>query len=220
MDYSHGRMDEHVFLLHGLARSSSSMIGMERFLRDHKFSVTNLEYPSRKFPIPELAKQVRERISENPKTRSAEKIHFVTHSMGGILLRQIQKVDPFSNIGKAVMLGPPNQGSEIVDKLGKRKVFKMINGPASLPLGTDPERFPHLLGPVNFELFVIAGTRSINPILSQMIPGTDDGKVSVARTRIQGMKEFLKVQSAHPFLMNNKIAREATLHFLKTGKLP
>ena len=111
------------------------------------------------------------------------------------------------------MLGPPNQGSEIVDKLGKMKVFKMINGPASLQLGTDPESFPNILGPVNFELFVIAGTRSINPILSQMIPGTDDGKVSVARTRIQGMKEFLKVQSAHPFLMNNKIAREATCTF-------
>ena len=220
MDYSLGKRDEHVFLLHGLARSSSSMKGMERFLKDHNFSVTNLDYPSRKFSIPELAKQVRERISENPKSRSAEKIHFVTHSMGGILLRQIQSVDPLPNIGKAVMLGPPNQGSEIVDKLGKMKIFKMINGPASLQLGTDPESIPNILGPVNFELFVIAGTRSINPILSQMIPGTDDGKVAVARTGIEGMQEFLEVQSAHPFLMNNRIAREATLHFLKTGQLP
>lgn len=196
------------------------MSGMEKFLQDHNFSVTNLDYPSRKFSIPELAEQVRKKITIDSKAQNAQKIHFVTHSMGGILLRQIQKTKPLSNLGRTVMLGPPNQGSEIVDKLGKLKIFKMLNGPASLQLGTKSYNIPNRLGPVNFEVCVIAGTQSINPLLSQMIPGTDDGKVSISRAKVEGMKEFIQVKSPHPFLMNNRTARNVTLHFLQIGKLP
>ena len=213
-------MNEHVFLLHGLARTSSSMSGMEIFLKDHNFSVTNLDYPSRKFTIPELAEQIHRRIKNDSKAQNAQKVHFVTHSMGGILLRQIQKTKPLPNLGRTVMLGPPNKGSEIVDKIGNMKIFKMLNGPASLQLGTGEESIPNKLGPVDFELCVIAGTRSINPILSQMIPGTDDGKVSVLRAQVEGMKEFIQVKSPHPFLMNNRTVRKVTLHFLQTGKVP
>ena len=213
-------MNEHVFLLHGLARTSSSMGGMENFLKDHNFSVTNLDYPSRKFTIPELAEPIRRRISEDSKAQNAQKVHFVTHSMGGILLRQIQKTEPLPNLGRTVMLGPPNKGSEIVDKIGNMKIFKMLNGPASLQLGTGKESTPNKLGPVDFELCVIAGTRSNNPILSQMIPGTDEGKVSILRAQVEGMKEFIQVKSPHPFLMNNRTVRKVTLHFLQTGKVP
>ena len=220
LGYSKVKKDEHVFLLHGLARTASSMSGMEKFLQDHNYSVTNLDYPSREFSIPELAGQIHRRISEDSNTQNAEKIHFVTHSMGGILLRQIQKTKALPNLGRTVMLGPPNKGSEIVDKIGNMKIFKMLNGPASLQLGTGKESIPNKLGPVDFELCVIAGTRSINPILSQMIPGTDDGKVSVLRAKVEGMKEFIQVKSPHPFLMNNRIARKVTLHFLQTGKVP
>ena len=167
-----------------------------------------------------FAEKIRRRIREDSNAQNAEKIHFVTHSMGGILLRQIQKTKPLPNLGRTVMLGPPNKGSEIVDKIGNMKIFKMLNGPASLQLGTGEESIPNKLGPVDFELCVIAGTRSINPILSQMIPGTDDGKVSVLRAQVEGMKEFIQVKSPHPFLMNNRTVRKVTLHFLQTGKVP
>ena len=209
---------EHVFLLHGLARTSSSMRSMERFLSDHNFSVSNLDYPSRHFTIPELAKKVRQQIITISEDQKSSKYHFVTHSMGGIILRQIQATTPLPYLGRVVMLGPPNQGSEIVDEMGKMKVFQLLNGPASLQLSTLASSIPNQLGPVSFELGVIAGDRSINPILSSMIPGKDDGKVAIPRTRVEGTNDFLIVHSPHPFLMNHKPAQENALHFIKTGK--
>lgn len=209
---------EHVFLLHGLARTSSSMRSMERFLSDHNFSVSNLDYPSRHFTIPELAKKVRQQIITISEDQKSSKYHFVTHSMGGIILRQIQATTPLPYLGRVVMLGPPNQGSEIVDEMGKMKVFQLVNGPSSLQLSTNTESIPNRLGSVSFELGVIAGDRSVNLILSAMIPGKDDGKVAVSRTRVEGMKDFIMVHSPHPFLMNHRPAQEQTLHFLKTGR--
>ena len=214
MSYS----SEPIFLLHGLSRTSSSMRSMERFLSDHNFSVSNLDYPSRHFTIQELAKKVRQQIITISEDQKSSKYHFVTHSMGGIILRQIQATNPLPHLGRVVMLGPPNQGSEIVDKLGKMKVFQLLNGPASLQLSTHSESIPNRLGPVSFEIGVIAGDRSINPILSSLIPGKDDGKVAITRTRLEGMKDFIIVHSPHPFLMNHKSAQENALHFIKTGK--
>ena len=214
MSYS----SEPIFLLHGLSLTSSSMRSMERFLSDHNFSVSNLDYPSRHFTIQELAKKVRQQIITISEDQKSSKYHFVTHSMGGIILRQIQATNPLPHLGRVVMLGPPNQGSEIVDKLGKMKVFQLLNGPASLQLSTHSESIPNRLGPVSFEIGVIAGDRSINPILSSLIPGKDDGKVAITRTRLEGMKDFIIVHSPHPFLMNHKSAQENALHFIKTGK--
>lgn len=191
---------------------------MEGFLADHNFSVCNLNYPSRHFPIPELAKKVRKQILQDKKLVHSSRLHFVTHSMGGIILRQIQATNPLPHLGRVVMLGPPNQGSEVVDRLGSMRIFRAINGPASLQLGTDATSIPNLLGPVDFELGVIAGDRSVNFMLSAMIPGKDDGKVAVSKTKIGGIKDFLIVHSPHPLLMNNPGAQIATLQFLKTGK--
>ena len=196
------------------------MKGMEQFLNDHNFSTNNINYPSRKYQIPTLAKEVRQSIIEYSVRQKPKKLHFVTHSMGGIILRQIQKTNPLPNLGRAIMLGPPNRGSEVVDKLDHLSLFHFLNGPAASQLGTNPESIPNQLGPVTFELGVIAGDRSINPMLSLMIPGKDDGKVSVLNTKIDGMKDFLLINCAHPFLMNNRRARKATLGFLKTGKFP
>ena len=194
------------------------MRSMEKFLSDHNFSVSNLDYTSRHFTIPELAKKVRKEIITISEDKKNSKCHFVTHSMGGIILRQIQATNPLPDLGRVVMLGPPNQGSEIVDKLGGMKVFQLLNGPASLQLSTHSESIPNQLGPVSFELGVIAGDRSINPIPSSRIPGKDDGKVAILRTRIEGMNDFLIVHSSHPFLMNHELAQENALQFIKTGK--
>jgi hypothetical protein len=141
----------------------------------------------------------------------------VTHSLGGILLRAYTAKFEIAKLGRVVMLGPPNQGSEVVDRIGPWRLFKSINGPAGQELGTGPDSLPNRLGPVNFELGVIAGDRSINWINSAMIDGPDDGKVSVERSKVAGMKEHAVFHVTHPMMMKNRAVIDATLRFLVTG---
>ena len=115
------------------------------------------------------------------------------------------------------MLGPPNQGSEVVDRVGGLWLFQKINGPAGRQLGTDDQSLPLQLGPATFHLGVIAGTRSINWLNSRMIDGEDDGKVSVDRARLEGMADFLEVPSTHTFMMRSNSVIRQTLLFLETG---
>ena len=208
---------EFVVLLHGLSRTSRSMRPIKKALEKNGYSTFNVNYPSRKKPIEELSEFVLEKINQNFADHPKHTLHFVTHSMGGIILRQIMKLSPFSNLGRVVMLGPPNQGSEIIDRLCPFKLIPIINGPASLQLGTSSDGFIQSLGPVHFDLGVIAGTRSINPFLSFLIPGPDDGKVSVERTKVEGMNDFIEVPNSHSFMMGNQSIQKETINFLKNG---
>ncbi len=211
---SHDCEKRKVVLLHGLARTSRSMRPIDKFLKREGFSVFNLNYPSRKKSIEELGKFVREQIQSNEE--KGIKLDFVTHSMGGIILRYIMKVDPLPNLGRVVMLGPPNQGSEVVDRLSKLKIFKLM-GPASLQLGTSSDGFVNTLGKVDFDLGIIAGNRSINPFLSFLISGPNDGKVSVERTKVIGMNDFMIVHCSHSFYMSNLNVKEEVRSYLKNG---
>ncbi|MDG0964943.1 MAG: alpha/beta hydrolase [Opitutales bacterium] len=206
-----------VVLLHGLARTSRSMRPMEKYLKKNGFTVLNINYPSRKKPIEELSKWVRDKLDEELGKHSAVQLDFVTHSMGGIILRQIMKKHPLTNLGRVVMLGPPNQGSEVVDRLRRFKILKQLNGPACLQLGTEDKGFIHNLGKVEFDLGVIAGNKSINPLLSLLLPGEDDGKVTVERTKIEGMNDFRIVPCSHSFFMSKKKVKELVQSFLRKG---
>ena len=190
---------------------------METALRSSGFVVENTGYLSRTASIEKLSDEYISKALESPSLKACGTIHFVTHSLGGIMVRSYFKRHPDARLGRVVMLGPPNQGSEVVDRLGLWLPFKMLNGPAGSELGTRPDSIPNALGPVNFELGIIAGDRSINWINSMMIKGRDDGKVSVERTKVQGMKEHIVVHAAHPFMMKNKTVVENTIRFLKTG---
>jgi pimeloyl-ACP methyl ester carboxylesterase len=209
---------EAVILLHGLARTHRSMTPMAAALATAGYVVANIDYPSRTATIEALAEQTISDALDHPAVASASKIHFVTHSMGGILVRCYLKHHSIDRLGRVVMLGPPNGGSEVVDRLSAYKVFSWINGPAGAQLGTGADSVPNRLGPVDFELGVIAGDRSINWINTLMIAGRDDGKVSVERTKVAGMARHLVVHSAHPFLMRNRRAIEQTIFFLKNGR--
>ena len=204
-----------VVLLHGLARTSGSMGDLEEALALEGYKVWNIDYSSRKYQIHEIAETVRKEIIS--KTGGTERIHFVTHSMGGIIVRYIQKYDPLPNIGRVVMLSPPNHGSEIVDFLGNTWPFELINGPAGKELGTDEGSVPQSLGRVDFETGIITGDRSINWINSLIIPGEDDGKVSVNNARIEGMADFLVLHVSHTFIMMDNNAIINCLYFLKNG---
>jgi hypothetical protein len=138
--------------------------------------------------------------------------------MGGILLRQLRASGASVPFGRVVMLGPPNGGSEVVDKLGELALFQWLNGPAGSQLGTKAGSLPRALGPTDLEAGVIAGKNSINPILSFLIPGEDDGKVAVENAKLPGMRDFLVVPVSHPFLMRDADVIAQTIRFLQTGQ--
>ena len=209
---------EAVILLHGLARTSTSMNKMQEALENEGFKTCNIDYPSTQHRISILAQ---EHIL--PKIKACvgnidSSINFVTHSIGGILVRYFAKHALILPMGRVVMLSPPNQGSEVVDALGDTWFFEFINGPAGKELGTDTSSMPLRLGPANFEVGIITGSRSINLILSLMIEGIDDGKVSVERAKLEGMKDFMVLPSTHPFIMRNQKAIAQTIYFLNHGE--
>ncbi len=206
---------ESLVLLHGLARTSASMDRLERFLTDRGYRVVNIDYPSRKHQIIELAEIVRKEAAA--RTGNDEKVHFVTHSMGGIVLRCMQENNPLPNLGRVVMLSPPNHGSELVDALENLWLFEFVNGPAGKELGTGETSISKKLGKIDFELGVITGDRSINWINSLIIPGDDDGKVSVESAKVDGMADFLVVHVSHPFIMKNGAVMDKCLHFIEKG---
>src|SRR6202167_1388243 len=153
---------EDVILLHGLCRTSRSMVKMERALTEAGYKVRNVDYPSRTASVEKLADNAIGKAVADCEQDGAAKINFVTHSLGGILVRSYLARHTISNLGRVVMLAPPNQGSEVVDKLGWVFLFKWINGPAGNELGTDKNSTPNQLGPANFPVGIIAGDRSIN----------------------------------------------------------
>lgn len=204
-----------MILLHGLARTNRSMHKLQRALQKEGYSVHNVDYASTRFGIETLAEE-----SIGPALAActeAGKIHFVTHSLGGILVRQYLQHHSIDNLGRVVMLGPPNKGSEVVDKLRDFPGYYFFNGEAGLELGTGASSVPNNLGKADFDLGVIAGTRSINLILSSLIPGINDGKVSVENTRLEGMRDHLEMAVTHPFMMRNNKVIDQVIHYLRFG---
>lgn len=208
---------ESVVILHGIAKSNSHTKKLANFLAQNNYEVINLNYPSTKYQLEELSKIIYDEI--NAKINHNTKLNFVGYSMGGLLVRIILNKYKFKNLNRVVQLATPNHGSEVADFLQNNYLFKKIFGPSGQELTTNQEKIKHLLnGKIYYELGIIAGSLSFDPISSLLIPGQDDGKVSIRSTKLPGMKDHVIIKSSHLFFPSNKEVQRQTLNFLQEAK--
>lgn len=206
-----------VVLLHGLWRGFHAMEPMARKLADEGFSTLNLPYPSTRFPIPTLVGHV---AAEVAKVAGDQPVHFVTHSLGGILVRSLLAQSPPWQAGRIVMLSPPNGGSEIVDWSKRHPLIGRLLGPAGRALGSDglPPSLPSL--PEGTQAAVIMGNRCTLPLFRKLLEQDNDGIVSVSRGKLDGLRGFAVINADHTFIQMHPEAIRLSTGFLRDGVLP
>ena len=209
-----------VLLLHGIARSSTSLSRLQRSIQAAGFATSNLDYASRKHSLDRLVEELHGTARPFIGQHHAA-LHFVAHSMGGLLTRAyINRYRP-PNLGRVVLLAPPSQGSEIADLLDRRWLYRTFFGPAGMQLGTRANGgLGDLLGQVDYPLGIIAGDRAVDPLGWLLIPGPNDGKVSVTRTKVRGMSDHVTLHATHALMMRNVRVIQHTIHFLRHGRFP
>ncbi|HVQ72831.1 MAG TPA: alpha/beta fold hydrolase [Bradyrhizobium sp.] len=207
-----------VVLLHGISRTALSFRKMQLALERAGFATLNLDYASRRKPLEGLAEDIDPAI-QHFADRVDGPIHFVCHSMGGLLARVYIARHRPKHLGRVVMLGTPNSGSEIVDRLKNIGVYRAFFGPAGQQLGTQRDAaIEALFPPVDYPVGIIAGNRSIYPIASRFLPKPHDGRVSVTNTKLDGMADHIVIRTSHPWLPRNSIAIAQTIAFLRDAK--
>jgi hypothetical protein len=206
---------EHIVLLHGIARSSSSMSTVADLAKKAGYNVINIDYDSTNKDLLTLARKLDRKLKAK---KLSKPMHFITHSMGGLLTRVYIAHHRPTNLGSVAMLGPPNKGSEVADWLKENLLYQTYYGPAGQELGTKQGKTLTSLLPIDYPLGIIAGNQSIDPISSNIIPGNDDGKVSIENTKIDGMKDHIVMSTTHAFMMHNDDVVKQALYFIKNGK--
>ena len=211
-------LQDGVVLLHGISRTARSFRKMQAALEASGFATLNLDYASRRNPLEMLADDIHSAIAGFA-TGVDGSLHFVCHSMGGLLARvYLARYRP-QRLGRVVMLGTPNGGSEIADRLKNFSAYRAFFGPAGQQLGTQRDAaVDAILPPVDYPVGIIAGNRSIDPITSVFLPKPHDGRVSVANTRLDGMADHVVVNTSHPWLVRNSVAIEQTIAFVRDGR--
>jgi triacylglycerol lipase len=208
---------ECVVLLHGLGRTNKSLNSLENYLKRKNYSVYNINYPSTKLSIEDIcSKSISKPITDISK--KYDTLNFVTHSMGGIVLRYYLQN---SNIkcGKIVMIAPPNQGSELSNQLKKNVnwLYYKIDGPSGQQLGTDSMSIIRRLDKLKYRIGIIAGDKSLEPWFKFYVNGRNDGKVKIEECKLAEMSDFIVLNHTHTFMMNSKDTKFQVYHFLKYG---
>lgn len=205
-----------VVLLHGIMRTKRCMAALARDLEKAGFHALNLDYPSTRYRLQELVEYLHTQISAHTGV-ARTKIHFVGYSMGGLLIRAyLTKYRP-DHLGRVVLIGPPNRGSEVADFVKDWWLYRRLYGPAGQQLITDQTAFLPMLGKADYDVGIIAGNRSLDFISSLIIGKPNDGKVAVENTRLDEAHHHIVLPVTHTFMVQNKAVREHTIRFLRHG---
>jgi len=197
---------ETVVLLHGMGRTTVSMRRTAQRLESLGWNTRRIGYPSLTRPIERLAEHVAERLAGE-----TGRLHFVTHSLGGLVLRRLLHTQRPANLGRVVMLAPPNRGSRLARRFSR--MGRVV--PAVRQLALPVEDLDRLLGPVDFEVLVIAGSRAAGP-MRWLTRTANDGLVSVDETFATGRDDALIVPRGHTFIMDSPEVLEALDQFLRS----
>lgn len=195
---------DYVVLLHGFWRTAKSMRKIEKVLTKKGYSVINVDYPSRREKIENLSNNYLKKCIEKQCTDKYKKIHFVTHSMGGIIVRYFLSKHKLTNIGKVIMIAPPNKGSKLADYLSTFSMLSTILGPALKQLRTAKNSLPNKIAPPEYPVGIIAGKY--------------DEKVHVESAKLKNMRDFILVPSTHTYIMDSDRVIKAVQRFLEEGK--
>ena len=205
-----------VIMLHGLGRTPTIFRRMEKALEEAGYEAVAISYPS-------LSKDVGDHMAHLERLldrlEEVERVSFVTHSLGALVLRETLARDGAwryrLDLGRAVMLAPPNQGSDLARALNAVGPFHFFGGPSAGQLG---QGAVFAAPPPLLEFGVIAGgtadSRGFNPLLS----ANNDGIVTVAETRLGGAGDFLVVPVIHTVIASAPETIAATLSFLAKGR--
>jgi pimeloyl-ACP methyl ester carboxylesterase len=204
-----------IIYLHGIGRTSRSMAPIRRAMPEDGFTHVMFEYPSTRIPLKQSATYLNSVIQS---LTDVDRISFVVHSMGGLVVRQYLKEHGYDRIHRLVMLGTPNKGAELADMLKSNFAFRTIFGPAGQELVTDEVGTIRSLPTPTCEFAVVAGGRNDGKGFNPLLPGDDDGTVTVESARLEGAADFLLVPKVHSFLMSDPTVIEAVRHFLDHGR--
>ncbi|GLH77452.1 hypothetical protein SSBR45G_23600 [Bradyrhizobium sp. SSBR45G] len=210
--------DAGIVLLHGIASRSLMLRPLEKKLQRAGFATLNLHYQSRKKPLDRLAEDIRPAVAEFAAGLDGP-IHFVTHSMGGLLARVLIAHHRPARLGRVVMIGTPNGGSELADRLQNVGLYRAYFGPAGLQLVTTKDVTLAALPPADYEIGIIAGNRFLDPIAGLFVlPWPNDGRVSVESCKLVEMADYTTVKASHMGLLMHPASFRQTLAFLRNGQ--
>ncbi len=211
-------VDACVILLHGLCRSGRSMLKIKQSLEAAGYAVINLDYASTRKSIEIIAETDVAQAVACCRRQGFGRIHFVTHSLGGLVVRAYLQEHQLPAGSRVVMLAPPNHGSELADTaLAHMPGLYSLIGPAAGELATRGRTINNRLKPVAAEIGIIAGDLSFNPVFSHLLPGRDDSKVAVESTRLPEMRDFIVMRTNHTLILWDQGVIQQILNFLAAG---
>lgn len=207
-----------IVLLHGIGMRSYVMKRIEAALRADGYRTVNLSYPSRRMPFEQLAGEYLPAHLKKHDVARAPRLHFVTHSMGSLIVRKLIKDARPANLGRVVMVGPPNHGSTAADAAKENVLLKKYLGGNLVRLGTGEDAIVKTLGAADFEVGIIAGEVPINPVFGRALGGKNDGAVTIESAKLDGMKDFLVVPYSHTLMLWRREVVDQVRAFLREGK--